>query len=204
MDDDRAVRAEIIDSLKDNFYKPVKDSTLDESSLKGIVEGLNDRFSAYLTPKERKQFQEGVSGEFEGVGMGVDKDRRGLRVLKVFDNSPAKRAGIHEGDFITEVNGKSIARLSSSVATSRIKGPAGTPVTLQLVDPKTLKPRTLRLRRARVEVPIVEGEIKTVERQEARRGGAIRLLERSARVAAPGDPAAPRAGRSGHRARPAG
>jgi carboxyl-terminal processing protease len=162
VDDDRAVRAEIADSLKDNFYKPVKDSTLDESSLKGMVEGLNDRFSAYLTPAEKKQFQEGVSGEFEGVGMGVDKDRRGLRVLKVFDNSPAKRAGIHEGDFITEVNGKSIARLSSSVATSKIKGPAGTPVTLQLVDPKTLKPRTLRLRRARVEVPIVEGEIKTV------------------------------------------
>jgi carboxyl-terminal processing protease len=162
VDDDRAVRAEITDSIKDNFYKPVKDSTLDESSLKGIVEGLNDRFSHYLTPKETKQFDESVAGSFEGVGMGVDQDRRGLRVLNVFDNSPAKRAGVHKGDFITKVNGDSIAGVSSDVATARIKGPAGTKVTLQLVDPDSLKPRTVRMRRARINVPIVDGKIKEV------------------------------------------
>jgi carboxyl-terminal processing protease len=162
VDDDRAVRAEITDSIKDNFYKPVKDSTLDESSLKGIVEGLNDRFSHYLTPKETKQFDESVAGSFEGVGMGVDQDRRGLRVLNVFDNSPAKRAGVHKGDFITKVNGNSIAGVSSDVATARIKGPAGTKVTLQLVDPDSLKPRTVRMRRARINVPIVDGKIKEV------------------------------------------
>ena len=109
VDDDRADRAEIVDKIKDNFYKPVKDSELDESELKGIVGGLNDRFSHYLTPKEKEQFEEGVRGSFEGVGMAVDEDRRGLRVLNVFDRSPAKRAGIRKGDFVTRVNGKSIA-----------------------------------------------------------------------------------------------
>ena len=162
VDDDRALRAEIVDSVKDNFYKPVKESDIDDSSLKGIVNGLDDRFSHYLTPKERKQFEEAVQGSFEGVGMGVDEDRRGLRVLNVFDGSPAKKAGIHEGDFITEVNGKSIAGVSSQVATARIKGPAGTYVRLELVDPETRKARTVRLRRARIEVPIVEGKIVTV------------------------------------------
>jgi carboxyl-terminal processing protease len=161
VDDDRALRAEIVDSVKDNFYKPVKDSDIDDSSLKGIVNGLDDRFSHYLTPKERKQFDESVQGSFEGVGMGVDQDRRGLRVLNVFDNSPAKRAGVHKGDFITKVDGKSIAGLSSDVATARIKGPAGTAVTLELVDPDTGKPRTVHLRRQRVVVPIVAGKIKT-------------------------------------------
>ena len=159
VDDDRALRAELVDSVKDNFYKPVKESQIDDSSLKGIVDGLDDRFSHYLTPKERKQFEESVQGSFEGVGMGVDEDRRGLRVLAVFDKSPAKRAGIHKGDFITEVNGKSIAGLSSDVATARIKGPAGTRVTLELVDPGTRKARTVRLRRERIEVPIVEGKL---------------------------------------------
>src|SRR5688572_28936901 len=58
VDDDRALRAEIVDSVKDNFYKPVKESDIDDSSLKWIVNGLDDRFSHYLTPKERKQFEE--------------------------------------------------------------------------------------------------------------------------------------------------
>jgi carboxyl-terminal processing protease len=158
VDDDRALRAELVDSVKDGFYKPVKESDLDESSLKGIVDGLGDRFSHYLTPKERKQFEESVQGSFEGVGMGVDEDRRGLRVLNVFDKSPAKRAGIHKGDFISKVNGKSIAGVASDVATARIKGPAGTSVTLEVIDPDSLKPRTIRLRRARIEVPVVEGK----------------------------------------------
>src|SRR5918997_6427763 len=135
VEDDNALRAEIVDSIKDNFYKPVKDSQIDDSELKGIVRGLNDRFSHYLTPKEKKQFEESVRGSFEGVGMGVDEDRRGLRVLNVFDKSPAKRAGIHKGDFISEVNGKSIAGVASDVATARIKGPAGTTVTLEVIDP---------------------------------------------------------------------
>ena len=162
VDDDRAVRAEIVDEIKDNFYKPVKDSELDESELKGIVGGLNDRFSHYLTPKEKEQFEEGVRGSFEGVGMAVDEDRRGLRVLNVFDRSPAKRAGIRKGDFVTRVNGRSIAGVPSDVATARIKGPAGTGVRLEVVNSEGRDRRTFRLRRARVEVPVTDSSIRQV------------------------------------------
>ncbi|MEA2367179.1 MAG: carboxyl-terminal processing protease, partial [Thermoleophilaceae bacterium] len=98
--DDTAVRAEIIDSIEDNYYKPVNEKKLDEASLKGIVDALGDPYSHYLTPKEAKQFSEQVSGHFEGVGMKVEEDRRGRQVLRVFDGSPAERAGIRAGDFI--------------------------------------------------------------------------------------------------------
>jgi carboxyl-terminal processing protease len=56
--EDRALRAEIIDSVEDNFYKPVKESKLDDASLKGIVESLDDPYSSYLTAKEARQFDE--------------------------------------------------------------------------------------------------------------------------------------------------
>ena len=82
MEDDRALRSEVVDTIEDNFYKPVDQSKLDDASLKGIVESLDDPYSHYLTPKEAKSFQESVSGEFEGVGMSVEKDTRGLRVLE--------------------------------------------------------------------------------------------------------------------------
>ena len=168
VDDDRALRAEVVDSIKDSFYKPVKDSDIDENSLKGIVQGLGDQFSNYLTPKETKEFQESVEGEFEGVGMNVDEDRRGLRVINVFDGSPASDGGIKKGEFITEVNGRSIAGVSSDVATARIKGPAGTKVRLEVVDPDTATPRSLTLKRERIEVPVAESKI--VERNGKKYG----------------------------------
>ena len=62
----------------------------------------------------------------------VEQDRRGLKVLRVFEDSPAARGGIHRGDFILGVDGRSIAGVNSEVATNRIKGPACTSVVLRV------------------------------------------------------------------------
>jgi carboxyl-terminal processing protease len=159
VEEDRAMRAEIIESIEDNFYKPVDTKKLDDASLKGIVESLDDPYSHYLTPKEAKQFNESVSGEFEGVGMNVEQDKRGLKVLRVFDGSPAERARIRRGDFILGVNGRSIAGVNSEVATSRIKGPAGTSVTLRVFTPGQERDRTVRVKRERIEVPVARGRM---------------------------------------------
>ncbi len=162
VDDERALRAEIVDSIRDNFYKKTDEADIQESSLKGIVEGLDDQFSHYLTPEEAKQFEQSVQGEFEGVGMNVEEDRRGLRVTRTFEGSPAERAGIKQGDFITAVDGRSIAGVSSDVATSRIKGEAGTKVELEVVDPDEGTPRTIELTREKIEVPVAEGRMREV------------------------------------------
>jgi carboxyl-terminal processing protease len=142
--EDRALRAELVDSIEDNFYKPVNDRKLDDASLKGIVESLDDPYSHYLTPKEARQFTEDVSGHFEGVGMNVEQDKRGLKVLRVFDGSPAQDAHIQAGDFILAVNGRPIAGVNSEVSTNRIKGPAGTSVELRVFTPGESSDRTVR------------------------------------------------------------
>jgi carboxyl-terminal processing protease len=157
--EDRALRAEVIDSIEDNYYKPVDEDKLDDASLRGIVESLGDPYSHYLTPEEAKQFNESVSGEFEGVGMNVEQDKRGLKVLRVFDGSPAERAGVRRGDFILGVNGRSIAGVNSEVATSRIKGPAGTSVTLRVFTPGQERDRTVKVKRERIEVPVARSRI---------------------------------------------
>jgi carboxyl-terminal processing protease len=170
--DERALRAEIEDAIRDDFYKQVDESELEEGSLRGLVRGLDDDFSSYLTPKETREFNQSVSGRFEGVGMNVDQDRRGLRVLNVFEGSPAERAGIEKGEYVTEVNGRSIAGLAADVATSRIKGPAGTRVTLEIVSPETFEARTLKMRRERIEVPVATGRIVT---RDGRKLGVVEL-----------------------------
>src|SRR3954452_2683594 len=148
--EDRALRAQLIDTIEGNFYKPVRESKLDDASLKGIVESLDDPYSSYLTAKEARQFDEDVSGHFEGVGMNVEQNRRGLKVLRVFDDSPAKDAHIRTGDLILAVDGHPIAGVNSEVSTTRIKGPAGTTVQLRVFTPGQHADRTLKVKRARI------------------------------------------------------
>jgi carboxyl-terminal processing protease len=157
--EDRALRAELVDSIEENFYKPVDEKKLDDASLKGIVESLDDPYSHYLTPKEARQFDEDVSGHFEGVGMNVEQDERGLKVLRVFDGSPAQSEGIRRGDFILAVNGHSIAGVNSEIATNRIKGPAGTTVELRVFTPGEERDRTVKVERERIEVPVARGRL---------------------------------------------
>src|SRR5918995_142704 len=85
--EDRALRAEIIDSIENNFYKPVDEDKLDDASLRGIVESLDDPYSHYLTPKEAEAFNESVSGHFEGVGMNVEQDGRKVAVVELLSFS---------------------------------------------------------------------------------------------------------------------
>jgi carboxyl-terminal processing protease len=172
VEDDRALRSELVDTIQDNFYKPVDQSKLEDASLKGIVQSLDDPYSHYLTPKEATAFQESVSGEFEGVGMSVEKDSRGLRVLNVFDGSPAAGAGIRKQDLILSVNGHSIAGLSSDLATGRIKGPAGTKVKLEVFTPGSEDTRTVRVERERIHVPVATGRV--VER-DGHKVGVVKL-----------------------------
>ena len=171
--EDRALRAEVIGSIEDNFYKPVDEGKLDDASLKGIVESLDDPYSHYLTPKEARQFDEDVSGHFEGVGMNVEQDRRGLKVLRVFDGSPAEDARIRRGDLILAVDGRSIAGVNSEVATNRIKGPSGTSVELRVFTPGADSDRTVKVKRERIEVPVATGRV--VER-DGHKVGVVELL----------------------------
>jgi carboxyl-terminal processing protease len=172
VEDDRALRAEVIDAIEDNFYRPVNEDRLKEASLRGMVGSLGDRFSHYISPKETARFREGVRGEFEGVGMNVEEDPRGLRVLKVFDDTPASRAGIRAKDLIVAVNGRSIAGVNSQVATARIKGPEGTRVSLGVVNPANGRRRTVRVRRERIEIPVAEGRMVV---RDGRRIGVVTL-----------------------------
>ena len=160
VEDDRAIRAEIVDAIEDGFYKDVDEDELNQASYKGMVRSLNDRFSHYLTPEEADIFDESVSGRFQGVGMTVREHPKGLLVASVFDGSPAEKAGIRTDDVITQVDGESIAGEPTDVSTAKIKGKPGTSVRLTVLPGgNDKKKRTIEVERASIEVPIVEGKM---------------------------------------------
>jgi carboxyl-terminal processing protease len=153
-------RTELIDSIVNNYYKPVDKKKLEEASLDGIVQSLDDRFSHYFTPQETKDFERAINDpQFEGIGVSVQQDKRGLRVVQVYAGSPAIGAGMLKDDLITAVDGQSIGGQPSDVSTSKIRGKAGTTVELTVVSPSTGRKRNITLKRAKVAIPAVESEM---------------------------------------------
>ena len=154
-----AVRADLIDTIQNHFYKPVSKAKLEDASLRGIVSSLNDPYSRYFSPQEAKSFDEDLSGKFEGVGMSVHPVKRGLLITDTFAGAPARKAGLRGGDVITAVNGRSLQGVGINIATDRIKGPPGTAVRLTVLRGK--KTLQVRVTRAKITVPVVSGRLVT-------------------------------------------
>ena len=159
-DNGARVYDEALDVITRNYYRKVPRSELVNASLAGAVARLHDRFSRYFDPATYKRFQDETQGQFSGVGMTVSQERRGLRVLSVFQGAPAQNAGIRRGDLIVAVDGQSIAGKTSNESTDLIQGKPGTSVALTIV--RGSQRRTERITRAKVDLPIVTTHLRTV------------------------------------------
>jgi carboxyl-terminal processing protease len=124
---------EALARISSDYYRPIAKSQLASASIAGAVASLGDRFSHYLSPKEYREFNEPPS--FTGIGVVVVPEHRGLLITRVFDSSPALRAGLKAGEEIVVVNGHKLEGLSADTSTSLIKGPPGTDVALGIEAP---------------------------------------------------------------------
>lgn len=162
VDDSAGLNVEASELIRDNYYRPVPSTELSNASLQGMVRELRrhhrDRFSDYFSPQALARFDEQISGRFSGIGLAVTQVKQGLRVDRVFPESPAREAGIEQGDLVVSVDGDSIAGVSSQVSTERIKGPEGSEVTIG-VKPPGEKERQLTLTREQVALPVVSSRV---------------------------------------------
>lgn len=155
--EDRRVTLEGLDTIRDKYYRSTSYGKLSDAAISGAVRDLDDRFSAYFSPKEYAMFQETLDNSFSGIGVAVRDVADGLRVETVYKGSPAAKAGIRIGDVIVEAQGKKLADLPEESATTLIKGREGTKVTLRLRRGK--KTLVKRVTRATISVPVVASRI---------------------------------------------
>ena len=155
--EERRVALEALDTIHDKYYRSVPRGTLADAAIAGAVAKLDDRFSAYFSPREYGQFQQALDNEFSGVGTAVRGVEDGLRIQTVYPNSPAKKADLRVGDVVTAADGRKIAGLSEEKAVALIKGPEGTKVTLTLRRGERTFDK--RLTRARISIPVVSSRI---------------------------------------------
>lgn len=153
------VVGEAIERVSHDYYRPVSKSSLASSSIAGMIGSLHDPYSTYLTPKEFKGFDQPAS--FAGIGVSVDPKPAGLQIVRVFDSTPAQRAGLKVGDLIVAVNGRSLHKLPPNTSVALIKGPPGTDVRLAIKSPKA-PARTVTVTRATISEPVVASAMRTV------------------------------------------
>jgi carboxyl-terminal processing protease len=160
-DEDSQTIEQVLDTIQSDYYRKVDRDQLVSDSLGGAVAGLHDRFSRYFSPDDYRSFQDSQNAQFSGVGVTVGEDPLGLRIRKVFTESPAAKAGIREGDLIVAVNGTSLKGKTSEQSTALVKGKPGTKVALTTQRGK--KRTTDTVTRARISFPVVESSTRTVD-----------------------------------------
>ncbi len=119
-------------ALKSKYDGTLREKALIEGANRGLVEAAGDQYTAYFNAEEAKQFDNDLSGSFEGIGAELDKKNEQLVVVAPLEDSPAKKAGVKAGDVIVAVDGNDTSGWSIEKAVSKIRGKGGTKVVLSI------------------------------------------------------------------------
>lgn len=151
-----------------------------DAALEGMVDGLGDRWSYYLTAEEYEAQNQRRKNQYVGIGVTVNYEREeGLLILEVTEGSPAAQAGLLAGELITAVDGQSLAGEARYDGADRIRGEAGSTLSLE-VRAQTGQTRTVEVRRAAldsdpVEYELLEGQVGYVKLSNFYENSARRL-----------------------------
>ncbi|MDU3009360.1 MAG: S41 family peptidase [Peptoniphilus harei] len=141
--------------LRENYLynKDIKDENLEAGLLKGLVAGLADPYSQYLTSDEMKKLSETTTGKFQGIGVIISPDEDGtVTVISPIKGSPADRAGVESGDKILKINGKDFSAEKINEASKEMRGEKGTTVKILLLKKKNLKTKEVEIKREEIKI----------------------------------------------------
>ncbi|MDP3994080.1 MAG: S41 family peptidase [bacterium] len=153
-----------IDKINQRYLdRPVDMTNLLYGAVSGAVASLDDPYSLFLPPKEAEEFGNELRGSLEGIGAEIALKNQQLIVVAPIDDSPAMNAGVKAGDYIARVDGEDTFGMTLEQAVRKIRGPAGTRVTLTIFHKGQTKPVEIAITRARIEVKSLSHEIQDLE-----------------------------------------
>jgi carboxyl-terminal processing protease len=133
-----------------------------EAAIRGVISKL-DPHSTYIAQDDLDEFRASVESQFAGIGLQVTVDRGRLKVISPIVGTPAYRAGIHAGDYITHIDGQATEGLALDECVRRMKGPAETTVSLTFVSPAGGEPKTEVITREVIRVQTVLGDTRKAD-----------------------------------------
>ena len=152
--------AAVFGMVKSDYVEPVDEKKLITDAISGMVAGL-DPHSQYFDKKSFKEFREGTTGRFVGVGIEIGMEDGLVKVVSPIEGSPAFRAGLKSGDLITKIDETMVKGLSLDQAVKRMRGEPGTKV--QLMVFRKAETRSFPVTIVREEIRAVSVRSKMVE-----------------------------------------
>jgi carboxyl-terminal processing protease len=149
----------VYERVKANYVEQVDDKTLIKGAIDGMLAAL-DPHSSYVEANDFDQLKATTDGNYGGLGLTVSMEDGVVKVIAPTEDTPAWRAGIKSGDYITHINGEFLNGLSLDEAVAKMKGDPGTSVKLTIIRPGRDKPLDVALTRERIELHPVKWEIK--------------------------------------------
>src|SRR3954451_7248994 len=143
-----SIFSKVLSYIENNYVEDINESDLMYGAARGLTDVL-DPHSRFMDPDEYERLRKETEGDSEitGIGIALEKRKRGLVVISPIEGSPAARAGIEPGDLIRKIDGADATALEWEDAVNRIQGPAGSEVVL--VVERRGRDLTLRIKRER-------------------------------------------------------
>ena len=123
---------EVLERVRADYVEKPDDAKMIEAAINGMLMAL-DPHSSYLNPKEFRDMQVQTRGEFGGLGIEVTMENGVVKVVSPIEDTPAAKAGIMSGDFITALDKEQLQGLTLQEAVEKMRGPVNAPITLTIV-----------------------------------------------------------------------
>ncbi|WP_125154006.1 S41 family peptidase [Clostridium rectalis] len=149
---------QIRDVLYKSYDGKIDDAALEEGAIKGMTAALNDPYTVFMNKEEFGEFNSQTEGNYSGVGLQIQVKDNKIVVVDVFENSPAKNAGIIPKDIVEKVNGTTVTGKDSEKAVTMMKGQEGTEVTVTFFREGKGSFDTI-LKRSKIDMVTVKGEM---------------------------------------------
>ena len=149
--------------INERYVSSATTTTNDErvwGAIQGLTASLNDPYTVFFPPEEKKNFESEISGNFEGVGMEIAIKDEIITVVAPLKGTPAFKAGIQPGDKILKIDEKVTADMRVDEAVRIIRGPKGTSVRLTILR-KNKEPFEIKVVRDVIDVPVIDTEIRS-------------------------------------------
>ena len=149
----------VFEEVRANYVEPVEDSRLIEGAIEGMLASL-DPHSGYLDAADFTQLRTQTDGEYGGLGLSVTMEDGAVKVIAPQAGTPADRAGIRAGDFITHIDGELLLGFNLDEAVEKMRGRAGTTVRLTVVRPGRDEPIEATITREVIQLRPVTWEVR--------------------------------------------
>ncbi|MEX5216661.1 MAG: S41 family peptidase [Nitrospiraceae bacterium] len=150
--------SEVLTQVQKHYVDDTKVKDLVQGAIRGMLSTL-DPHSAYMTADMYKEMQVETKGEFGGVGIQIGVKENRLAVIAPIEGTPAYRAGIKAGDFITKVNDEPTKDLTLMDAVQKMRGPKGTKVHLTIQRDGSTDPMVFSLVRDTIKIESVKSKV---------------------------------------------